>query len=785
VARVWPGSFGTGVVQSRRRSARDPPAAAHPNSLYVLGMAIQGKGYELLGVSVAGGPLTEPVHVELGSGLAAYYGENGAGKTWLLRMMSSALTGVAVTHGGKAGLLLADLHLRVSKPQAPPEGAFLEGLVASLEQTAASRRGVVLQAAASDEDLPTGMDTQEIGGRGAAHAVWHQLALLIDLAPATHDVPRDAIAALYQSADEGLLTLRACGTEGAPAWQVFLAGPVHGTELFPGLLELMSERQLTQASETMDLAKRMGDKAQPIEDPIGQFTVIVKAWSLDNPLTWADPCPYWLPRWHTSPASRAAHKDWPTWLQVPILPVADGLTLPPLQVLGSDESPRDPDADTLNHILAAREETADAFGRMSMPLAVLGNGSDGPIFETSVADAIQKVQWEAHANMRDALIDPPAMRFHMGSVEDWLLGIRPCWQFKVSSSADGWLPLDMLSAAQWRWAKLAIGLASAPLAEWPVVFFCDEPEAGLHRLAERRLATGLHTLALRTGVSVLTATHSPQLLDSNHVRPILVRRDSGGAVATSPVPLSIIDRLAAEHSAGQLGLAVGDLLPLMRLAVVVEGLHDEMVFSALLRDPLDSALAGILPLHGGRHTRSVAEARLLFDGTDAEILLVLDNLEHQWVHEIWSKTRALATQGEFDAARVSLDGLERSKSAERLFLHQLGLRALEVGRMDRIHIHGLSMPDVICYLPPEQLLNKPTPWERVIARWRKDAAPEEAKDLKKWLKTNHLLPTEADRLNAAVESAAVAAHRDSLPLHPDLVGLGLRIQSLGSGLSEP
>jgi AAA domain, putative AbiEii toxin, Type IV TA system len=765
-------------------AARRPTGCPVPRSLYVPVMAIQGNGYELLGVSVAGGPLIEPVHVELDNGLAAYYGENGAGKTWLLRMISSALTGVVLPGGGLAGSALADLHLRVSQPQLPPEGAFLEGLVASLEATADLRRGGFLQAAAGDEYIPTGMDTEEIGGRGAVHAVWHQIALLIDLAPATHDAPDDAIAALYQSADEGLLTLRACGTKDAPAWQVFLAGSVHGTDLFPGLLTQMSERQLVQMSQTSDLAKKMSDNALDQDDGMDQFKAILKAWSLDNPLTWVETSPYWMPRWRTSSTRRAAHKDWPHWLQIPILPVADGLRLPPLQVLGSDESPRDPDADTLNHILATREGPADASGRMSMSLAVLGNGDDGPIFETSVGDALQKVQRDADANLRDVLIGAPAMRFHMGSIEDWLLGFRPRWQFKETNSADGWLPLDMLSSAQWRWAKLAIGLASAPLAELPVVFFCDEPETGLHRLAERRLATGLHRLALRTGVSVLTATHSPLLLDSNHVRPALVRRDSGGAVAITPVPLSVIDRLAAEHSAGQLGLAVGDLLPLMRLAVVVEGLHDEMVFTALLRDPLDSALAGILPLHGGRHTRSVAEARLLFDGTDADILLVLDNLEHEWVDEIWSKTRTLAAQGDFDAARACLDGLERSKSAERLFLHQLGLRALQVGRMDRIYVHGLSMPDVICYLPPDQLLNEPVPWERMIERWRRDAAPEHPKDLKKWLKTNHLLPTEEDQLNAAVESAAVAAHRGSLPLHADLVGLGLRIQRLGSGMRE-
>ena len=111
--------------------------------------------------------------------------------------------------------------------------------------------------------------------------------LLLDLAKATHDAPDDAMDALYESADAGLLTLRACGTRDAPAWQVFLAGPVHGADLFPGLLRLMSERQLVQTSEMSDLTKKLNDKAVDHDDALDQLRAIMHAYSLDNPLTWA------------------------------------------------------------------------------------------------------------------------------------------------------------------------------------------------------------------------------------------------------------------------------------------------------------------------------------------------------------------------------------------------------------------------------------------------------------------------------------------------------------------
>jgi ABC-type transport system involved in cytochrome c biogenesis ATPase subunit len=741
-------------------------------NVYVLAMAIQGNGYELVGMSLSGGPLTEPVHIELDSGMTALYGENGAGKTWLLRLMSSALTGVALERAEGEAAALADLHLRLNSPQLLPTGTFLEGLAANLGASVIARRGELLQT--DPDDLDPSPYRDEINERGLRPDVWSRIALLIDMSPDTHSAPQEIGPTLYESAEKGLVTLSACGSAKLPAWDVFLAGAVRHGENFPDLLRQKSEAWFNYQREH---EAALSGPARGLDEWQEMLTTLSEA----DPLMWASIGPYLpFPRaGHIKSAPRAHHEAWPDWLQVPVLPLGEALAVSPVQVLGSDERPREFDTDTLVHVLGARPVTTDPDGRRTVPAAIVGNDSNGPVFGEEVAGALERVQLETAANLHDVLPGAPAMRFHMGSIEEWLHGVRPVWQFLEVGTGD-WLPIRMLSSAQERWARLAIGLASAPGYGLPVVFFCDEPETGLHRLAERRLAIGLQNLALRTGVSVLAATHSPLLLDANQVRPVLVRRDPQGAVAISEVPLSVLNRLEAERSAGQLGLSVGDLLSLMRLAVVVEGLHDEMVFTWLLRGPLDRALATILPLHGARHAASLADARLLFDGTDAQILVVLDNLEHHEVDEVWMRTTALAADGDLDGARACLDELRLSKSSERLFLHQLGLRALEVGRMDRIHIHGLNEPDVICYLPPELLLHKAKPWSELIGSWQRDSGLKPPTNLKKWLRTNHYLPSDQAEIDAAVQNAAVTSHRDGLLVHPDLVELGLRIEDLGS-----
>src|SRR4051794_37091247 len=104
-----------------------------------------------------------------------------------------------------------------------------------------------------------------------------------------------------------------------------------------------------------------------------------------------------------------------------------------------------------------------------------------------------------------------------------------------------------------------------------------------------------------------------------------------------------------------LGMSVGELWPLSRVTVVVEGLHDEAVLTSLLRDSLDAAPAGVYATHGGTRLKSLAEPALIINATDAEILVVLDELQSSRVDPLWTEIKHSVAAGDFDAARKAID----------------------------------------------------------------------------------------------------------------------------------
>jgi hypothetical protein len=260
----------------------------------------------------------------------------------------------------------------------------------------------------------------------------------------------------------------------------------------------------------------------------------------------------------------------------------------------------------------------------------------------------------------------------------------------------------------------------------------------------------------------------------------LISRSDQQGVTARPVSLSVVDGLAAEQTAGRLGMSIGDLWSLTKVAVIVEGLHDECVFSALIGEQLDSAPAGIFPIHGGARLRSLAEARLLFDGTDAQILVVLNDLVHAEITPIWRSIQDAGAQGSFDTAHTSIEELRGMKGDSYLFLHQFASRAPPRGRLDRVHVHGLGQPDVICYLTPELVLNRPEPWPDLIQRWTRSAAPADPKNLKGWLKKQGLLPQDQASIDASIATAATQMKVDHVPVPADLVALGLHVVELAA-----
>lgn len=419
----------------------------------------------------------------------------------------------------------------------------------------------------------------------------------------------------------------------------------------------------------------------------------------------------------------------------------------------------DVDQETLNLLLDTRE---------TIHAGVVGE--NGELDEDFVED-VRELEDLANAMVRHVLVEGPELTFDVMTPEAWIRGRLPRWR------ADGW-DLPHLSRAERRWVSLAVRVAGKG---GPFVLLCDEPEQGLHRLAEHRLATGLPAMMQERGGAAVVATHSPDLLNAPHVDAVFVARDEDGWVRTRRAKPSFVDGQTSRETARQFSLAPGDLLALSRLSVVVEGLHDEWVFKNLLRDELDSASAGILPMHGATRLRALHEARLLLDGTEAKVLVVLDDLDHDVAQKAVQLLRSAVRNEDNEETTRALDNLRELGKANDsfLFIHQLVREAVQLGELERISFFGLSLPDVICYLEPSSVLLEDRRWDDLIKQWTDEAAPKSPKNIKGWLRRKRLLPEDPRMIDEAIEMAAIRAVEENAPVHPDLVALGTTITAMG------
>lgn len=695
-------------------------------------MAIGNQHYDVLGVSVGHvGPIEHSVHVELSQGVRALYGLNGAGKTWLLRAIEAALTGVRLDAGERARdpraklmtLPVAHVHLRLTDPndddvfRCTLTGALYDGLRSVLD----AERGRQL----ADTEVDTG-DLFNADEDALEDAWLSELAIrYVRLRALRFGWSSDAVDRLVEACDEGYYTLVATGTSTQPAWEVWM-------------------------SSMFDHEQR-----QSVAD-IGAFD--------DDTYTY----PLGLAIGHDY--VKRLHNDRqrvPTWLPFPVLPLGCKISVPAVEVIHGNGASM---GDALQLTLAQRPQD-------SAP-AVDTNGA----VAADIRDELTRIGNRAHTDMHE-IFPGTDLRFHVGDATDWLHGRVPSWVYRDGSS-ERELPIESLSDTQYRWATMVTGVAEMRSADVPMIFLCDEPERGLHLSVERRLPGTLSRISSREGMSVVVATHSHYMLAHPAVEVARVDR-SYGTTALLPTTLSVVDSVARRRTQAELGLSAAELNTLMNVAVVVEGLHDEIVFSGLIRECLDRSSAGVFPMHGGTGAQSLAEARLLIDGTDVEILVVLDNLDQKRVAPIWQLAKDRAAVGAVDDARTALAELRMGgKNSERKYLHQLGDVALATGCFDRLHIVGLTRPDVICYIPEAAIFpprKKPPQWEPLVEKWRNHTdVTVSGRSIKGYLTSMSLFPRDDLARDRAVEDSVGNASREGLPVHPELLALGAKIEELAA-----
>jgi hypothetical protein len=662
--------------------------------------------------------------------------------------------------------------MRIFDPERDIQGAFL-GAVTEAVRTSLVEDG--------ERHAPDWLKAAEQGGSIGWVDLVHQSAAAS--APWLDDPAKDDIA--YQ----GLLSCYANGVPGAPAWKVYVASyemsvsrPVSQDVSVAGLEHRVTalhgaDRQLARillqmrheftTSQNDELAEKMHEAVLAANIPFGfegrRFRALTNGSDASVDAAW-----------------EGAASPWPEWLPLPLWSCGT-VRVPPARVWSESVAAADLARRSVDILLAERPAGAQHALFMA-DAAELALDED---FSAGVAD----VEARALSLLTAVLPDGPALRLDMRHPESWLRGEGPQW-LAHDRELDRWIALDELSAAQRRWAGLAIDLALSERqtrtggAALPLVALADEPEGGLHRRVESRLALGLSELGRDLNAAMVVATHSPSLLRERHATlHHVARSELTGKSVLAPVTLDMPARLALSETAERLGLDVVDLLQVLRTALVVEGEHDDVILRHLLADTLQETDCWILPLRGASNAPSLSDAQLLFDATTAHVLVLLDNLENRTVQHRWREAQAALATGSIDRARHAVMGLASGKGAEGAWLSELGLRAIARGSLARIHAWGLSKPDIVMYLPVEDFVATGESWESLHTTykgWRSQAGSRPARgvsqDFKSWLRQAR----QAQVSTASIRSSALRLSE----VPKEIAALGERLKALASG-SQP
>lgn len=719
----------------------------------------------LLGATIDGPPPLGRVHVPLDEGLTVLFGLNGAGKTRLLEAVRRALLGIDPGAGTDAVL-----HLRVADPEMPINGPFL---------------GAVVRAARSlldtDEDIetPEWFKPEEQGGTAA----W------VDLVDQTGTV--EALTLPSGAREDvgygGLLSCYAVGTAAEPAWKVYVSctertvtvtarSPLRvGDVDLPGekrtylihgedrarVRRVLLKHESYLREESAELARELIDEVVAANHYIGMEGPRLRA-LLDGSDIHLDA------HWETD-------HPWPSWLPLPLWELGTVRT-PPVRVWSGGGSVNDLAQASVTALL----EEVRQHDRHVMSMADHAELA----LDESFAAAVSETETRAVELLRAVLPDGPRLRLDMRHPEEWIIGKGPRWLAQDVATSQ-WVPLEEHSTAQRKWVTLAIDLALNERrnvgAQLPFVALADEPEGGLHRRLDKRLAQGLASLGQQLGAAMVVATHSPALLNEQRAALHEVRRaETDGRTVLAPLVIDMPARLSLSRSAAALGLDVADLLQLLRVAVIVEGEHDDVVINTLLAEDLQDGGCWVLPLRGAKNAPSLSDAQLLFDATSAQLLIVLDNLDHDSVRRIWTEAQEAVRDGDVGTAKNLVKRLADGRGGEGAWLSELALRALERGTLDRVHPFGLSQPDILMYLPVGDFVPGDGDWDHLHQQYSSDtAAARRPNDppkptFKQWLRRKH---------KAKISTAAIstsASHLADVPA--DLVALGLRVRELGSHL---
>lgn len=696
-------------------------------------MTLSAPGYQIIGASFLGPKPIGCSHIDISSGSTMFYGKNGVGKTRLLDQVTQAFQGVGRLSGlnGPQSLIHIDVDLR---PTAG-DNAFMLELYEMLD--------IPRQISREDDDRG-GFQTE-------------LLKRVNEMAEQDLDNPLDLRGYPELRTSDGFsFSLAPSGSSGARSWRVYLSA----------ILDDQERHDLAQYGAALSRITR---------------SMLENSTFDDGPMT--HPAPFRLAQateWYKEPFefTRGSSPEtpkyvrlgsspldsWPAHLPVPLVEIGS-ITRGPAQAFINSMPLKDIQQSTLSRVAAS------ARGK-----GHLVQGTDGAEVMLSVAADEAVLEAETETNRILALLAdfPFRVSFETGTPSDWFAGNTPQWTAVPNFGDQSKIPLTDLSFSQQKWVRFALSLYLAKSDPgMPRVIIVDEPEQGLHRQLESRISEGLQKLTSEfPDVAIIGATHSPAFLDprhGGHLRHVTLTGSGVTLVSTLEVGLG---RFSIGEESERLGVRPSDILTMTRVAVIVEGVHDQIVLEKCLANDLRESGAKVFAMRGTDNATALPDMQFLFDALDAPILVVVDNVTQSRIQPIWARANAAVLANNRKSAEKALQELSRrATSKEEQVLAELGLRAIQIGRFSRIVPFGLERPDILDYLSPSHFNLDASEWQPYKDEWFLTRAGRNSVSFKEFLRKTHDAKINTD----SVAQAALALKQ----LPDDFVELGTRIRTLG------
>jgi ABC-type cobalamin/Fe3+-siderophores transport system ATPase subunit len=719
----------------------------------------------LIGVTAVGPVPVGVAHLPAEVGVSVIYGKNGAGKTRLLGALSAALRGEAPGEGR------VFLHWAVEDAE-DMHGGWRETLSRSLSQAYQDDRGRQLAELLRKRDQSFGSDREDWERENIANlfdrlqeeefspttlaevifARYRDAAELLDMELPEYGRLPDGLAARVVLG--GQLVFEAVGVPGEPAWSVYSA-----LDLSHDHVREQVALDVERHANVRRIAGLFRNGEMTAQEVVDEFMAKASTELSDIP---------WVPTEDGNDEGQGlvlsmvdyGLEDWPRWASVPLHQLGTIHALP-LAVTNDDGG--DISVKTREHLVQA------AGGQV-----IAAMDGDDVLLSDALEQCATQLQDRANQLLRRLMPQGPTLQFELTNPNRWFTHSLPTWSAVVP---DGEISLERLSEAERKWSQVAISLAMATAGVGPdaTVVILDEPEQGLHGHAEARLSDALAQISRESQCMVVAATHSAALLNA----PAADKHHLSARVDGQVRSLRKIDADLARsfrdvrYGEQEVGLTPAEILQMVRLFVVVEGTHDQVVLEHLLASDLSAAGAVILCAFGAKNLPELTRAQLIWDYTDADVIVVLDGMSVDAVLPLWEQAKEAARSGNKRKAAQALRALEQLPGGEPVWLRELLQRALDTGHWERVHPHPLSMPDIVCYLPPDAL-GLDSVWDDVIQNWRSAAGRRAPVDLKGWVKKNYGISLSLKTLRRALQEA--------VPVR-EIQDLGLEIRVL-SGMRD-